>query len=235
MNESSCDRSAGVHVEALRGPTLPPPRTVREPHGGAGLRHAKEPIVIQTFRRTIALCLAGFLAFVAMPSRAGAGERRGDEHRHRRPPPLVLTAFSSMYGVDGPFVGDAHPVDDIPGDELPWEIEGFVRGRLDSAGHLSLLVHGLVFKDDHSVPPELRGKNDEEQFRAAVSCLTESGDDVVRQNVVTRGFPANAKGDSLILATLELPNPCVAPTVFVLAGSEDKWFAVTGFESEEDE
>jgi hypothetical protein len=28
-----------------------------------------------------------------------------------------------------------------------------------------------------------------------------------------------------------LPNPCVAPVVFILAGSEDKWFAVTGFES----
>ena len=32
---------------------------------------------------------------------------------------------------------------------------------------------------------------------------------------------------------MTLPNPCVAPIVFVLAGSEDKWFSVTGFESEE--
>jgi hypothetical protein len=31
-----------------------------------------------------------------------------------------------------------------------------------------------------------------------------------------------------------LPNPCVAPVIFVLAGSEDKWFSVTGFESEGD-
>jgi hypothetical protein len=54
-------------------------------------------------------------------------------------------------------------------------------------------------------------------------------------NVITQGFPANEKGDSNINAKVELPNPCVAPIVFVLAGSEDKWFAVTGFESEEEE
>jgi hypothetical protein len=27
----------------------------------------------------------------------------------------------------------------------------------------------------------------------------------------------------------------VAPVIMILAGSEDKWFAVTGFESEEDD
>ena len=92
-----------------------------------------------------------------------------------------------------------------------------------------------MFKDDPSVPPELRGKNDEENFRGAVSCLTESDETVRTVNVITPGFPANEKGDSNINAKVELPNPCVAPIVFVLAGSEDKWFAVTGFESEEEE
>jgi hypothetical protein len=38
----------------------------------------------------------------------------------------------------------------------------------------------------------------------------------------------------LILTTVELPDPCLAPDVLVLAGSEDKWFAVTGFETEEE-
>jgi hypothetical protein len=40
-------------------------------------------------------------------------------------------------------------------------------------------------------------------------------------------------GNSFIDQKLDLPNPCVAPIVFVMAGSEDKWFAVTGFEREE--
>jgi hypothetical protein len=57
---------------------------------------------------------------------------------------------------------------------------------------------------------------------------------VVTKNVVTQGFPATVEGDSVIKAQIELPNPCVAPIVMVLAGLEEKWFAVTGFEAEED-
>lgn len=66
-----------------------------------------------------------------------------------------------------------------------------------------------------------------------MSCLTEDAQGgIVTANVTTHGFPANVRGDSLIDQTLVLPNPCIAPIVFVLAGSEDKWFAVTGFEKE---
>ena len=147
--------------------------------------------------------------------------------------PRTLLAFGKMFGVDGAFVGDVNPVDDIPGDELPWEI-AFARGRLSTDGDLFLFVRGVVFKDDPSVPAELRGINDETEFRAAVSCLTEQNGQVVRSNVTTQGFPANAQGDSLIHAHVTLPDPCIAPAVFVLAGSEDKWFAVTGFETEEE-
>jgi hypothetical protein len=156
-----------------------------------------------------------------------------------RPPslsagPKTLAAFDSMYGVDGPFLGGAFAIRGVEGDELPWEIDD-VHGRLDADGHLSLRIRGLVFKDEEGVPEELRGINDETEFRAAVSCLTEEGDQVTTVNVVTRGFPATRSGDSVIRTTVELPNPCVAPVVLVLAGSEDKWFAVTGFESEEGE
>ena len=145
----------------------------------------------------------------------------------------ILT-FRTMYGVDGPFVGDTNPVRGVIGDELPWEI-AHTRGRLDSNGSLMILVRGLVFKDDPSVPPELRGTNDESEFRGLVSCLTEEDDKVVMKNVTTEGFPATPDGNSLIKAEIELPNPCVAPIVMVLAGSEDKWFAMTGFEAEEDQ
>jgi hypothetical protein len=149
--------------------------------------------------------------------------------------PRLIIGFQTMYGVDGPFVGSANSIRGIEGDELPWEVEKFARGGVTTDGRLFIVVRGLVFKDDPSVPPELRGKNDEENFRGAVSCLTESDETVRTVNVITQGFPANEKGDSNINAKVELPNPCVAPIVFVLAGSEDKWFAVTGFESEEEE
>ena len=146
----------------------------------------------------------------------------------------VLVAFDSMYGVDGPFVGDGFPIREIPGDELPWTLQS-ARGRLDTEGHLTIKVQGLVFTDDDEVPVDLRGINDESEFRAAVSCWTEEGDSVTTKNVITAGFPATRSGNATIRTTIELPNPCVAPIVMILAGSEDKWFAVTGFESEEGE
>ena len=145
-----------------------------------------------------------------------------------------ILEFQTMYGVDGPFVGEDHPIRDVNGDELPWEVEDSISGKLDTQGNLMITVRGLVFKDDPSVPPELIGKNDEAEFRALVSCLTEVGDDVETQNVITEGFPADEDGNSTINAKIELPNPCVAPIIMVLAGSEDKWFAVTGFEEEEE-
>jgi hypothetical protein len=168
---------------------------------------------------------------------ASATAGKGMEHLgmgHHKPPSLVL-AFKTMYGVDGPFIGEANPIRGVVGDEAPWEIARSAKGVLFSDGHLVISVKGLVFKDDPSVPPELRGKNDEAEFRGLVSCLTEDEDagTTPTVNVVTRGFPANAQGDSFIDARLELPNPCVAPVVMVLAGSEDKWFSVTGFENEE--
>jgi hypothetical protein len=138
-----------------------------------------------------------------------------------------------MYGVDGAFVGDANPIRGIIGDELPWEIGKATSGRLDSNSRLRIQVHNLVFANDPSVPPELRGTNDEPFFRAVVSCLTvDSGGNVVTSNLTTAGFPATVTGDCYIDTNVDLPAPCVAPMVFVIAGSEDKWFAVTGVESE---
>ena len=169
------------------------------------------------------------LATAILTIGASAAFASGEGHPERT---RQILAFHTMYGVDGPFVGAANPIDGIPGDELPWEVKSVV-GHLFSNGRLVIAVRGLVFKDDPSVPPELRGKNDETEFRAAIGCLSEDGDQVVQRNVVTDGSPADEDGNSLIAAHVELPNPCVAPRVFILAGSEDKWFAVTGFESEE--
>jgi hypothetical protein len=36
--------------------------------------------------------------------------------------------------------------------------------------------------------------------------------------------------DSDIDTTIQLPSDCVAPIIFNLSGSEDKWFAVMGAE-----
>ena len=150
------------------------------------------------------------------------------------PPERTVLSFHAMYGVDGAFVG-ANPIRGIIGDELPWAVEKSTHGELRANGRLKLHVHGLVFADDPSVPPDLVGTNDEENFRAVVSCLTlDAGGQLVEDNIITDGFPATTSGDSEIDTTVELPSPCLAPVVFVIAGSEDKWFAVTGIETEEE-
>jgi hypothetical protein len=190
-------------------------------------------------RRIIATGLALTLsALLSAPVTANDGMDHGHgmgDHgkKHHDHEPRLLLAFKSMYGVDGPFLGEANAIRGVVGDEAPWEIARSVKGFLSTDGHLVIWVRGLVFKDDPAVPPDLVGKNDETEFRGLVSCLTEdeAAGTTPTVNVVTKGFPANMQGDSFIDAHVQLPNPCVAPVVFVLAGSEDKWFSVTGFES----
>jgi hypothetical protein len=145
----------------------------------------------------------------------------------------TLLAFDTMYGVDGPFIGETNAIRGVVGDELPWVLR-VGKGTLKTNGHLKMKIRGLVFKNDPSVvPPEKIGINDSPQFRALVSCLTEQGSSVASVSVTSTGFAATTSGNSEIDTMLTLPNPCVAPVVFVMAGDEDKWFAVVGFESEE--
>jgi len=166
-------------------------------------------------------------ALVGITAAVYAGTH-GSKHTHR------ILGFGTMYGVDGPFVGATNSISTLPGDELPWVIKGGAKGFVNSDGHLSIHVHGLVFSDDPIVPVHLQGTNDEAEFRAVLSCLTEdSAHNVVTVNVTTHGFKASPSGDCNIDAQLTLPDPCIAPMVFVTAGSEDKWFAVNGAESED--
>src|SRR5262249_49852628 len=129
----------------------------------------------------------------------------------------VVLSFNKMFGVDDPFVAAAGTIRGISGDEAPWEIKS-AHGSLSASGHLVISVRGLVFKNDLRSPPDEIGKNDETQFRALVSCL--STDTTTPVNLETTGFPANSKGNANIDARLTLPNPCIAPIVMILAGSE---------------
>ena len=164
---------------------------------------------------------------------AGLSLVYADHDRDRLELPNILT-FDTMYAVDGPLLGEAHAIRGVVGDEAPWVIDHFIKGRLTKSGRLQIVVRGLVFADDPLVPPDLVGRNDEEDFRGLVSCLTEDdAEGIVTANVTTHGFPADVHGNSFIDEKLTLPNPCIAPIVFVMAGSEEKWFAVTGFEAGE--
>jgi len=50
---------------------------------------------------------------------------------------------------------------------------------------------------------------------------------VVTVNTSTDQYPATMTGDAKIEAMLHLPDPCVAPIIFVTSPSGE-WFAVTG-------
>jgi hypothetical protein len=96
------------------------------------------------------------------------------------------------------------------------------RGDLSSDGRLKIRVEGLVLVSS--------GQNPIPMFRGVVNCLTTESPDV-GVNLATAPVPASSEGDATIKATVELPDPCVAPIVFVTSGTgppPGNWFAATG-------
>src|SRR5262245_17013452 len=92
-------------------------------------------------------------ALIVVPANSNA--ERGKDHGRKNAKVLLL--FNSMYGVDGAFVG-SDAIRGVEGDEFPWEI-GRVQGFLTTSGRLHIVVRGLVFPNNESVPEELRGIN----------------------------------------------------------------------------
>lgn len=177
--------------------------------------------------RSVALAaLASLLPLSAVAAEPAEGVEEG--------PVMTLLSFDAMYGVEGTFLEGGRRIRGIPGDALPWELRS-AKGTLRTDGHLTLEVRGLVFPDEGDVPTELRGKNDDPFFRAAVSCLAEDEEtgQVRTVNVISPTFAATEAGDSTIDAMLDLPEECIAPVVLVLAGSEMKSYAIGGAELHE--
>ena len=146
------------------------------------------------------------LGLVGIASTAGSAE-----------PATVLKA-STMVGVTGPYVGTANPIRGVNGGGLPWAISE-AKVVLLADGHLEIKVEGLVLV--------ATGANPVTEFRGVVSCQTIDGMAAVVENVSTGTFPASTTGDSKIAATLDLPDPCIAPIVFVTSPGL-AWFAATG-------
>lgn len=137
--------------------------------------------------------------------------------------PKILE-FDTMVGLPQAFTGTQNPIRGINGGGLPWAISS-AKGELKSSGKLEINVQGLVFA---AGPNE--GRNTVPNFRAIVSCLKSDGS---VENVTTGLFPATlgaaaeGGGNAKIETTLALPQPCLAPLVFV-ASPSGAWFAVTG-------
>lgn len=132
----------------------------------------------------------------------------------------VILEFKTMAPVQGPYLGTANPIRGITGGGVTWVIADG-KGKLRADGRIEVKVKGLVIAST--------GVNPVPAFRAVVSCQSidgMGGPSIV--NVSTEDFPASPTGDADIRATVDLPNPCFAPIIFV-TNSAGRWFAVTGF------
>ena len=134
-----------------------------------------------------------------------------------------ILEFDTMVGVPDGMTGTKSPLRGINGGGIPWVLTS-ARGELKASGKLEIEVQGLVLATTNSNPSAF--------FRGLVSCLNSDGS--VAPPVVTGQFPATlgpasaGGGNSQIEATLTLPQPCIAPIVFVTNGAGTAWFAVTG-------
>ena len=139
-----------------------------------------------------------------------------DEHK--------ILQFDTMVGLPQAFTGTQNEIRGIPGGGLPWMLTS-ASGKLKSDGSLNLDVEGLVLAAGANA-----GSNPIPNFRVIVSCLTSVGG---MDNVTSDLFPAttgpavDGGGDASIKTTLSLPQPCLAPIVFVTSPG-GSWFAITG-------
>ena len=140
--------------------------------------------------------------------------------------PGTIFKFSVLTPVTGPYVGPSNPIRTVPGGGLPWIITAGT-GSLKSDGHVLIHVRGLVLADSPAVPANLRGINPVADFEAIVSCQSITGGMATVTNVATGQFPASMRGNADIRARVKLPEPCIAPIVFV-ASPTGAWFAATG-------
>jgi hypothetical protein len=135
-----------------------------------------------------------------------------------------LLTFDRMTGNTPAFTGATNPIRGINGGGLPWMV-GSASGELRAGGRLEINVQGLVLAAGANA-----GSNPVAEFRAIVSCL--AGDGSV-QNVMTDPFPATTGparqggGNASIRTHVALPQPCIAPIVFVTSPG-GAWFAATG-------
>jgi hypothetical protein len=184
------------------------------------------------FRKQIYILI---LWLMAMPAFAGYGSNNNSGNKQSES--LEVLRFNTMYAVDGPFVSHVPTqltdltIRDVLGDSLPWKIRKSIQGVLFANGVLKIQVRGLVFPGR---------PNDEENFRALVSCQTLENNVIVVKNLITAPFRTGGrhnnpnlirKGNVDIKARLTLPRPCVAPIVMILNGDAkagNLWFAVTG-------
>ena len=139
--------------------------------------------------------------------------------------PKILE-FDTMVGVPAGLTGTQSQavLRGINGGGLPWTLTS-AHGELKASGKLEIEVQGLVLAAGANA-----GSNPSAVFRALVSCVKS---DRSVENILTEAFPAttgpasSGGGNAKIETTVSLPQPCIAPIIFV-TNNGGSWFAATG-------
>jgi len=131
--------------------------------------------------------------------------------------PKVL-AFDTMVGLP---VGSLD-IRGIRGAGQPWVLDAAF-GELKSDGKLEIVVEGLV----RTLGPSAGTSTP--TFTAIVSCISLDGEGApVTVNVQTDPFPTDGFGNCVIEDQVDLPEPCIAPIIFI-TNPGGSWFSATGF------
>jgi len=165
---------------------------------------------------TLVLVLSTFI-FAGSISQARADESK-------------VLEFNTMIGVPRPYTGATNAIRGVPGGGAPWVVD-FANGKLKPNGDLRIAIKGLVFdpNDPANIASGRGGTNPITNFKAIVSCLSkDAAGNPTTINVSTGLFPADFAGNAQIDETLSLPQPCIAPIIFVTSPG-GAWFASTGF------
>lgn len=173
-------------------------------------------------KKVFVVTLVMLLALSVFSASGGVSKANADESK--------LLEFNSMIGVPRPYTGAANAIRGVPGGGLPWVIE-FGKGKVSPEGKVDVLVKGLVFdpNDQAVIDRGIGGTNTVPNFKVIVSCLSKDASGAaVTVNVSTGLFPADMEGNAHIKDTVVLPQPCMAPILFVTSPT-GSWFASTGF------
>ena len=141
-----------------------------------------------------------------------------------------IMEFGTMTGVPRPYTGGTNMIRGLSGGGLPWVVN-FAEGELKANGKIEVTVRGLLIdpNDPAAIAAGRAGTNPSPNMKVIVSCLSKDGSGTpTTVNVSTGLFPADANGNGQIEGTVSLPQPCIAPIIFVTSPT-GSWFAATGF------
>ncbi len=159
------------------------------------------------------------LAFIIQPVAVAADSPKIFEINNMTGVPLALTAPEDIR------------IDGLLGGGKPWVI-GFANGALFSDGRLELKFKGLVLDPNDSgvIAAGLANMNPIPEMKVIVACYTSTGSIAQVSSElfpVTTGLASDGGGSGMIITQLSLPDPCIAPVVFITSAGGN-WFAATG-------